>query len=121
MYNLCKNIFVDKLCPICKTALFESRRSGYVMYFCNKNDHGYDHSIAVAGQELIECSVRFIETDNSSICILVNYINQYSKVWTGHKTGLDMFPTILIKYPVNLCFDDIPKLRNKIKTYISFS
>jgi len=105
-------------CPICQREMKRDHLIKFIDYYCHpsRSDHHYAKRTTVTC-ELIECKVRFKEPSNEKIFLKVQYQEGYSEVWTG--SYLDA--RTRIEYPIQLNFDDIEKIRAKIRTCLVFS
>lgn len=78
-----------------------------------------DHSYAqrVNGDVITQIKVRFTEDDGSKMYFKVYYDSNRSEIWTKSNDS----ERIRIDQIITVNFDDIPKLKQKIKSYFLFS
>lgn len=119
-------------CLICQGEMRPHHRVEYSDYACaQKEDHHFSYrvveenmsledggwSFSPVGQfKMTKMRIRFTEVDGSSLRLKMHYDKGYSEVWTVANSP----NRIRINSIVIPDFDDIPKLKNKIKTYLIF-
>jgi hypothetical protein len=118
---------MSNLCPICQREMKKEHRIKHVDYHCFpvRRSHHYALRTTIVGDK-IECKIRFKEANGDRIFLKVNYKDNYSEVWgdDGDDAGTDDVsppPRTRIEQIVDLNFDDLDKLRNKIRTMLVFS
>jgi hypothetical protein len=107
-------------CPICQRELKKEHKIKFIDYHCtvSKSDHHYARRTTVKG-DLIQCKIRFTELDKTRIYLKVQYEEGYSEVWRSPPVRICDRARIL--YAIPLHFDDIEKLKFKIRTCLVFS
>ena len=116
---------MSNLCPICQRELKKEHRIKHIDYHCFPvmRSHHYALRTTITGEK-IECKIRFKEADGDRIFLKVQYIKGYSEVWSddGDWTLDDASPPprTRIEQVIDLNFDDLDKLQNKIKTMLVF-
>jgi hypothetical protein len=103
-------------CLVCNKEMEIHNKIAFVDYICNRSD---DHHFSwrIKNQSLIKLRIRF-QDDKHRLCLKVHYDEQYSQVWSKAKTpDIDRIRINQIIVPN---FEDIEKLKNKIRTLLVF-
>ncbi len=86
----------------------------YIDYSCNRSD---DHHLSwrIKDNNMAKIRIRF-QHQNEMLCLKIHYDEKYSEVWSkANSTN-----RIRINQIVPLSFEDIEKLKNKIRTLLVF-
>ena len=113
----------------------ESNKIRYVDYFCTQDDHHFSQRIRTSwpnppgsgstelvngfyvpvwGREMVKLRVQFLNK-HERLALKVHYDEGYSEVWTTAKSTRFKINQIVIPN-----FEDIEKLKNKIRTILVF-
>lgn len=105
-------------CLVCGDEMQVAHFIKYVDHVCKKHD---DHHLSwrLVDQDghpfLTKLRIRF-QTGSERLCFKVHYDEKYSEVWTGGKSERIRINQIIIPN-----FEDIEKMKNKIRTILVFS
>lgn len=101
-------------CLVCGDEMQMAHFIKYVDHVCKKHD---DHHFSwrLMNDSLAKLRIRF-QTGSERLCLKVHYDEKYSEVWTGGKSERIRINQIIIPN-----FEDIEKLKNKIRTILVFS
>ena|ERR1700686_751514 len=118
-------MLMSNLCPICQCKLIEEHRIKFIDRYCWYIPYGHHYARRSTIQgNLLECKVRL-----GIFFIKVDYKEGYSEVWTtidvdkNNPTNVihPVSARIRINHIADLQFENLEKLKNKIKTYLTFS
>jgi hypothetical protein len=115
---------MSNLCPICQREMKKEHRIKFIDYHCFpvRTNHHYSLRTTIIGDK-IECKVRFGDRYGNRILLKIMYTEGYSEVWTDDRKIIDDAdppPRTRINQIIDLNFDDLEKLKNKIKTMLVF-
>jgi hypothetical protein len=101
-------------CLVCGKEMEITHKIKYVDHFCStQEDHHF--SWRIVGGNLAKLRIRF-QDGNERLCLKVHYDENYSEVWTGAKSE-----RLRINQIIEPNFQDIEKLKNKLRTILVFS
>lgn len=108
------NVSQDFNCLVCNRVMKHEHQIAYIDHFCNTQD---DHHFSwrIVHGNLAKLRIRFNE-GRERLCLKIHYDEQYSEVWTDSKSVRLKINQIIIPN-----FEDIEKLKNKIRTILVFS
>ena len=108
------NEFQNFNCLVCGKVMKINHQIAYIDHSCHTQD---DHHFSwrIVNDKLAKLRVRFNE-GRERLCLKVHYDEGYSEVWTGSKSVRLRVNQIIIPN-----FEDIEKLKNKIRTILVFS
>lgn len=110
--------FIDlpKNCPVCNSILHCRQMIEHVDYCCKiSDDHHYSFRVKEDGGMTKE-RIRFTEENGEVLRLKVYYDKGYTEVWSKANS----VNRIRIDHLIVPDFTNIPKLKNKIKTFLVF-
>ena len=99
-------------CPICKRDMEMHHKIMYIDYTCNRSD-SHHFSWRIKDNNLAKLRICFNE---EALCLKVHYDEKYSEAWTADKPD----SKLRINQIVIPNFEDIEKLKNRIRTLLVF-
>lgn len=101
-------------CLVCGGVMKRNHQIAYIDYSCHAQD---DHHFSwrIVHNNLAKLRVRFNE-GGERLCLKIHYDEGYSEVWTGSKSVRLKINQIVVPQ-----FEDIEKLKHKIRTILVFS
>ena len=105
----------EEFCPICHCAMIEEHKIKYIDYYCNNEHHCYVKRLR--DNKLLMHKIRLLDSNGEKLYLKVSLIDSYSEVWKHTNNTFRNRINVI----VNVDFNDIESIKNKIKTYIVFS
>jgi hypothetical protein len=102
-------------CYVCNEEMRMEHKISYIDHYCVPRWDDHHLTIRFVNDKLIKMRLRFTEPDGR-LHLKVHYDEGYSEVW-----GKPDSERIKIPQVIDVDFSDIPKLKNKIRTYLVFS
>lgn len=115
----------DKFCPICNKKMWTNDKIKYTEFSCIQDEHTYacryvedtfNHVI-----NMTKIKLRVGNKNNISYYLKVNYDYGFSEVWSKDSASKKDVPRAKINQIVNIDFNDLEKIKTKIKTLLVFS
>lgn len=102
-------------CLVCGKEMIANHMIAYIDYHCQPDDFNHHFSWRIKNNILIKLRVRFSDK-KERLCLKIHYDEGYSEVWS--RGSLDN--RLRIDQIIFPNFEDIEKLKNKIKTILVF-
>jgi len=101
-------------CLVCRREMENRHMIKYVDWYCAQDDHHF--SWRIMGNQMIKLRIRF-RSKGERLCLKVHYDEGYSEVWSKNDTA----NRLRVNQIVVPNFEDIEKLKNKIRTILVFA
>lgn len=98
-------------CPVCNKEMEIHHKIMYVDYSCDRSD-SHHFSWRIRDNNLAKLRIRL----DDGLCLKVHYDEKYSEAWTSDKPD----NKIRVNQIVIPNFEDLDKLKNKIRTLLVF-
>lgn len=104
------------LCYICQEEMRVDDRPDHLDYSCCPRWDDHHLSIRVKDGKMTKLRLRFNDDNGKRLHLKIHYDEGFTEVWADPDSE-----HVKIDRLIDLDFSDLPKLRHKLRTYITFS